>query len=79
LVFAEQNISELGNELCKMNPDIDFVIMVEMGTKKISLRTVRDDIHLGELAKEIGGGGHPKAAGAQFDEQKIIDFLGDLF
>lgn len=79
LVFAEQHISELGNELCKMHPEIDFIAMVEMGSKKISFRTVRDDIHLGELAKELGGGGHPKAAGAQFTEEKIINFLGELF
>lgn len=79
LVFAEQYVSELGNELCKLHPEVDFVIIVDMGAKKISLRTVRDDIHLGELAKELGGGGHPKAAGAEFDEQKIFDFLGDLF
>lgn len=79
LVFAEQHISELGNELCKLHPEIDFVAMVEMGDKKISFRTIREDIHLGEMAKELGGGGHPKAAGAQFTQDKIIDFLGGLF
>lgn len=69
VVFAEKYFSELGNRLCQMNPDIDFVAMIDMsGT--ISYRTIKDDIDLGkDVAKLFGGGGHPKAAGSRFDDE----------
>lgn len=35
----------------------------EKGIVKGSLRTQRDDVNLSEVAKEFGGGGHPKASG----------------
>lgn len=75
-VFAEKYVSELGNRLCEMHPEIDFVAMINMGTKTVSYRSVKDDIDLGKIAKEFGGGGHPKAAGSEFSDEvkfKIID------
>jgi len=35
----------------------------EHGLVKGSLRTQRDDVNLSEIAKQFGGGGHPKASG----------------
>jgi hypothetical protein len=56
-VFAENYISELGNKLCKLNPDIDFIAMINMGTKTVSYRAVKEDIDLGkDIAKLYGGG-----------------------
>lgn len=66
-VFAEKYVSELGNRLCKMHPEIDYVAMIDMGNKTVSYRTVKDDIDLGkDVAQLFGGGGHPKAAGSEF-------------
>lgn len=66
-VFAEKYVSELGNRLCKMHPEIDYVAMIDMGNKKVSYRTVKDDIDLGkDVAQLFGGGGHPKTAGSEF-------------
>lgn len=66
-VFAEKYVSELGNRLCKMHPEIDYVAMIDMGSKTVSYRTVKDDIDLGkDVAQLFGGGGHPKAAGSEF-------------
>jgi uncharacterized protein len=79
IIFAEQHVSELGNELCKKHEELDYVAMIDMGEQKVSFRTVRDDINLGEIAKGLGGGGHPKAAGAQFEIGKVTRFLGTVF
>lgn len=78
-VFAEQYISELGNELAKLHTDLDFIAMADLGEGKLSFRTIREDLDLGQLAKQYGGGGHPKAAGAPIDEEKITEFLFGLF
>lgn len=77
IVFADHNFSELGNRLAKMHPELDIIIMIDMdGT--VSYRTVKEDINLGEFAKAYGGGGHPKAAGSQFDRVKICNEIFGL-
>lgn len=79
VVFAEQYQSQLGNELSKLNPNLDFIAMINMGNKTVSYRTQKDDIHLGEIAKLFGGGGHAKAAGSQFDEYVHEAVIGEIF
>ena len=78
VVFAERYISELGNELCKLNPDIDFVAMINMDGY-VSYRTIRDDINLGKLAEKFGGGGHAKASGSQIKDDIVSKLLQSLF
>lgn len=67
--FAEDNISELGETVCRNNPDIDFCAIVNPSIRVVSLRTIKDDIDLSEFAKRYGGGGHKKAAGYVYNEQ----------
>lgn len=78
-VFAEKYISELGNRLCQMHPEIDFVALIDMnGT--VSYRTVRDDIDLGkDIARLFGGGGHPKAAGSQISKTVQMEVIKKIF
>lgn len=73
VVFNNKFTSELGNDLCAMNDDIDFVAMINF-TTGISLRSIKDGVHLGEIAKEIGevfglsSGGHMKSSGITFND-----------
>ena len=78
VVFAEKYFSELGNRLCQMRPEIDFVAMIDMsGT--VSYRTVKDDIDLGkDVASLFGGGGHAKAAGSRFAGAQF-DVINSIF
>ncbi|MGL6131664.1 MAG: DHHA1 domain-containing protein [Fusobacteriaceae bacterium] len=68
ICFAEKFTSELGNDLAKLNPNLDFIAILNMRTG-LSLRSVKEGIDLGLVAKEIGdmlgmkGGGHKMAAG----------------
>ena len=69
VVFVDKYINDVGNTICKMHPEIDFIILVDAGRKTMSFRTVKDHIDLGkDVAMKFGGGGHPKAAGASFSE-----------
>lgn len=68
VVFAEQYISELGNALAEMNPELDFIAIVNM-SRVISYRTVKEDLNLGEVAAFFGGGGHAKAAGSPVSKE----------
>lgn len=83
VVFAEQYISELGNELSERNQDLEFIVIIDMGAKKVSYRTIHAHINLGkDVAGFFGGGGHPKASGSMFNERvltwayKVIFGLG---
>jgi uncharacterized protein len=79
VLFAEQYNSELGNILADENPDLDFIVMVNAGAKKLSFRR-RDGVSL-DLGKQIAcmysgddgkpGGGHPPAAGAQITSERL--------
>lgn len=65
-IFASQYISKLGNLISRENPQLAGVILLtEYG---LSFRTVRDDIDVGYIAKQLGGGGHVKAAGVTFTD-----------
>ena len=77
VIFADNFISELGNKLCEMNPELDFIAIV--GQKAISYRTVKDNIDLSKFAKKYGGGGHPKASGSPVDKDTIISFINNIF
>lgn len=78
IVFAERYFSELGNRLCEMNPDIEYVAMVNICEGTVSYRTIREDVDLGgEIAHAYGGGGHKKAAGSKFDRKAIMAELSD--
>ena len=80
IVFANKFTSELGNRLCKLHPEIDFVTMIDIEDCTVSYRTVKDDIDLGrDVAALFGGGGHPKAAGSQFDKTVWINIFKDIF
>ena len=79
VVFADRYVSELGNKLCTIHPEIDFVIMIDVASCKVSYRSVKDDIKLGEdIAAIFGGGGHPKTAGSEFPkdiQEKIFEMI----
>lgn len=78
VVFAEQFISELGNELSDRNHDLKYIFIIDAGANKVSLRTIKEDINLGQdVAKAFGGGGHAKASGFEYDVKlsKILFFL----
>jgi oligoribonuclease NrnB/cAMP/cGMP phosphodiesterase (DHH superfamily) len=72
VVHAESYHSELGNELGKENPHMDYIVILNVGGRRVSFRTIHDDpIDVSEIAGKYGGGGHAKAAGCSLE--------GDLF
>lgn len=75
VVYADQFHSVLGNELHKLNPELDFVALYDMNGAKVSLRSIHDHVHLGHIAKAIhpDGGGHPPSAGFPFNFEESLD------
>lgn len=76
-VFAERYFSELGNRLCKLRPEIEYVAMIDISKGTVSYRSVKEDIDLGgEIAHSLGGGGHKKSAGSTFNAVEVGKFVG---
>ncbi|MEG2289543.1 MAG: DHHA1 domain-containing protein [Clostridium sp.] len=76
VVFAEHYHSELGNRLSETNQDCDLIMIIN--GNKVSLRTVRDDVNCGEIAKLLGGGGHPKASGFMIKDNIMLSFFNNI-
>lgn len=78
IVFGEQYCSELGNKLCELHPELDFIVIIDMSSA-ISYRSIGDKIDLGnDVAKVYQGGGHFNAAGNSINDnirEKVIDII----
>jgi oligoribonuclease NrnB/cAMP/cGMP phosphodiesterase (DHH superfamily) len=72
VINSRNNVSELGERLCKDDPSIPFAAVfhwASFGCWKVSLRSV-NRIDTSVIAKEYGGGGHPNAS--------AFNFYGDI-
>ena len=76
VLFAEQYISELGNRLCELHPELDVIAMI--GQKAISYRTIKDNVDVSEIAKRYGGGGHKPAAGSPVKKSQLRKVMRSL-
>lgn len=77
VVFADSNLSVLGNELANRHPEYDAIAMITGNT--VSLRTVKDDVDVSDIAKTFGGGGHKPAAGFVISDDTKQQFISSIF
>lgn len=61
--------SVIGNELNNKNQDLDFVIIVDVNAKRMSMRSNKSHVDLSKICKLFGGGGHAPAAGCSLNEE----------
>lgn len=78
VVYAENHISIVGSKICRSNPDIDIVAILTPHLNRVSFRTIRNDINLGDLAVKFAGGGHPNASGCPFSNFVGVDMRLDV-
>lgn len=78
-VFADNNLSEIGNGLCELHPELDFIAMINM-RGSVSYRTVKDNFDLGTyVTRLLNGGGHMKSAGSTFPKELRVNFVKEIF
>lgn len=73
VTIAEQYRSIVGDEICKLRPELDFVMILNYSRNTVSLRCVKENIDLNKICLEFhhDGGGHKKAAGFILDKESI--------
>lgn len=79
VVHAESYHSELGNQLGKDYPHLDYIAIINMGGRRASFRTVHENVDVSEAAARYGGGGHAKAAGSALTEEAYRQFVAGTF
>ncbi|KGR76668.1 DHH family phosphoesterase [Ureibacillus sinduriensis] len=79
VIYAESYHSEVGNELGKEYGHLDYIVILNMGGKKISYRTIHDHVDVSEIAAIYGGGGHQKASGSSITDEAYKDYVLDTF
>ncbi|TCN24919.1 DHH family phosphoesterase [Mesobacillus foraminis] len=79
IVHAESYHSELGNELGKEHSHLDYIAILNLGGKKISYRTIHDNIDVSAIAGKFGGGGHAKASGSPMDKEAFRVYIEEVF
>lgn len=71
-------ISEIGYQFLQKHPEFEFMVGVNFNFpgREISFRARDESMQLGQnFAARIGGGGHPKAAGAPMPPAALDDFI----
>ncbi|AIF44845.1 DHH family phosphoesterase [Virgibacillus sp. SK37] len=79
VVFAESYHSELGNQLGKEYPHLDYIAILNIGGRRMGFRTIHDHVDVSEVAGSFGGGGHEKAAGCSLTEEAYNQFVAKTY
>lgn len=78
LIPAVNSVNSV-DEICDLyGREHPFVIVwhgIAGGRYKYSLRTLREDVHVGQIAASLGGGGRPRA-GAFYSERPLLELPG---
>ena len=53
VVYAESYHSELGNELGKEYPHLDYIAILNIGGKRVGFRTIHDHVDVSEVAGQL--------------------------
>jgi len=81
IVNGSTQASEIGNAMCKV-PGVQFgAIWNYDGNKKsiyVSLRSDSDEVDVSIIAKQLGGGGHKRAAGFTYNNINIEELLAPV-
>ena len=79
--ISELYRSSVGNLLSLRHQDLDYILIINFMRNQFSFRTVKDNIHVGNIAKSLtpNGGGHEKAAGMPLNNDTlfILDLVKD--
>ncbi|HWO96778.1 MAG TPA: oligoribonuclease [Bacillus sp. (in: firmicutes)] len=79
VVYAEAYHSELGNELGKEYPHLDYIAILNIGGRRMGFRTIHDHVDVSQVAGQYGGGGHAKASGCSLNEEAYRQFVTETF
>lgn len=75
IVHCENYHSEVGHYILDKRAHLDYVVLINLEKRTISLRSSDGGRDVQTIAKTYGGGGHPNAAGCEFKEETIEKYV----
>lgn len=79
VLFTDKCVSQLGNIICRENPELDFCCLVDLNKNKCSMRSLVGKADVSVIAKKFGGGGHAQASGFSLNSKAKEELLKVLF
>lgn len=79
VLFTDKCVSQLGNIICRENPEIDFCCLVDLNRNKCSMRSLVGKTDVSIIAKRYGGGGHAQASGFTMNSEAKKELLKSIF
>lgn len=76
--FTEAHLPHVVEGVVDAFPELDFVCIINVAANKGSFRSRKNEVTVDWIAKEIGGGGHPYAAGFEPSDEMIATILTNL-
>lgn len=78
LVFAEKCINDISTYVSDNYMGIDYVAIVSMSNRTVSLRTRYDNVDVSVIAKRNGGGGHKQSSGFVINDEMMNLFIRSI-
>ncbi|MBT3321852.1 MAG: CBS domain-containing protein [Anaerolineae bacterium] len=76
---SDEEVSSLAHKLRDLlDPDALFILVETSSGTRLVARSSTDDINVGEIAKKMGGGGHPRAAAALIKAKEVLPPKGGV-
>lgn len=75
---AEDYTSYIADMYLDKNKNVDFLIILNLKKGLGSIRTQKENIHVGKIAEKLGGGGHEKASGFSINEELYNSIMSGL-
>lgn len=80
LIPAGKYSSQIGNAILEEDSEIEYVVMLNAMYGSLSFRARKGGVDVSEIAKRLGGGGHPAAAGCSLPVMEALQvFIAGLF
>lgn len=76
--FTEFHLPHVVDGITNNFEDVDFVCVLNVGANKGSFRSRKPNITVDWIAKELGGGGHPMAAGFEPSNDMLATIISNV-
>lgn len=81
VVFVDSYVSDVANHILDTCKEYDYVVACSLtgNHPRVSLRSRKGGVDVSEMAKKLGGGGHPSAAGFTLPDSFVEDVAERIF
>jgi oligoribonuclease NrnB/cAMP/cGMP phosphodiesterase (DHH superfamily) len=69
IVYTDRYVSDIGYNICLSDDSVDICVCITGDT--VQFRSIKEDVDVSILARQLGGGGHKHASGAKMTQEML--------